>query len=222
MKYRRLLDEFGKKTMSTFQMQISGFSYTPTRHRSFSSGDNAVKKTESWELLKDLYARFLNDDLLSTGAEVAFFLLLSLFPFLIFLITLVSYTPMVDIQDSMQVLAALMPANAYEILRDIINQTIADRSGTLLSFGMLFALWSSTSGVTALMQGINRAYDQEETRRSWRIKAVSLYFTLELAAVIAVSFILIVLGKNLGIRIFHFLGFSDISLEIWILSLIHI
>ena len=175
-----------------------------------------MKKTESWEFLKDLYARFLNDDLLSTGAQVAFYLLLSLFPFLIFLVTLISYVPIVDFQESMQVLAALMPASAYEILQDIINQTIADRSGTLLSFGMLLALWSSTSGITSLVRGINRAYDQEETRRSWRIKAVSLYFTLELAAVIAVSFILIVLGKNLGTRVFHFLGFSDISLEIWI------
>lgn len=175
-----------------------------------------MKKRESWEFLKDLYVRFGNDDLLSTGAEVAFYLLLSLFPFLVFLIALISYAPMVDIQDSIQILAPLMPASAYEILQGIVNQTIADRSGTLLSFGMLLAVWSSASGVTSLMSGINRAYDQEETRRPWRVKGVSLLFTLELAAVIAVSFILIVLGKNLGIRIFHFLGFSDISLEIWI------
>jgi membrane protein len=174
-----------------------------------------MKRTESWRLLKDLYARFVNDDVLSTGAEVAFFLLLSLFPFLIFLMTLVSYVRMVDVQDSLQVLAALMPASAYEILRDIVNETIADRSGTLLSLGVLFALWSSTSGVASLMRGINRAYDQEETRRFWRMKAISLGFTVELAVVIAVSFILVVLGRILGTRIFQLLGFSDVSLEIW-------
>jgi membrane protein len=174
-----------------------------------------MKKSEAWKLLKDLYARFVNDDVLSTGAEVAFFLLLSLFPFLIFLVTLVSYVRMVDVQDSMQVLATLMPASAYEILRDIVNETLADRSGTLLSLGVLFALWSSTSGVASLMRGINRAYDQEETRRFWRMKAISLGFTVELAVVIAVSFILVVLGRILGTRIFQLLGFSDVSLEIW-------
>ena len=157
-----------------------------------------MKKRESWEFLKDLYVRFGNDDLLSTGAQVAFFLLLSLFPFLIFLVTLVSYVQIVDVQDSIQALAALMPASAYEILRDIVSETIADRSGTLLSLGVLFALWSSTSGVTSLMRGANRAYDQEETRRFWRIKAISLGFTLELAVVIAVSFVLIVLGRDPG------------------------
>lgn len=178
-------------------------------------GDDAMKKRESWEFLKDLYVRFRNDDLLSTGAQVSFYLFLSLFPFLIFLVTLVSYVQIVDVQDSIQALAALMPASAYEMLRDIVSETIADRSGTLLSLGVLFALWSSTSGVTSLVRGANRAYDSEETRRFWRIKAISLGFTLELAVVIAVSFIIIVLGRILGTQIFQLLGFSDVSLDIW-------
>jgi membrane protein len=174
-----------------------------------------MKKMKSWELLKDIYARFMNDDLLSIGAQATFFLLLSLFPFLIFVITLITYMPMINFQDSIQVLAAFMPENAYLILRDIVNQTIANRSVALLSFGMLSALWSSASGVTSLIRGINRAYDQEETRRSWKITAVSLYFTLELAVAIIFSLILIVFGKILGTQIFHFLGFSDVSLKVW-------
>jgi membrane protein len=174
-----------------------------------------MKKMKSWELLKDIYARFMNDDLLSIGAQATFFLLLSLFPFLIFVITLITYMPMINFQDSIQVLAAFMPENAYLILRDIVNQTIANRSVALLSFGMLSALWSSASGVTSLIRGINRAYDQEETRRSWKITAVSLYFALELAVAIIFSLILIVFGKILGTQIFHFLGFSDVSLKVW-------
>jgi len=174
-----------------------------------------MKKMKSWALLKDIYVRFMNDDLLSIGAQASFFLLFSLFPFLIFLIVLITYMPMVNFQDSIQVLAAFMPANAYLILRDIVNQTIANRSVTLLSFGMLSALWSSASGVTSLIRGINRAYDQEETRPSWKITAVSLYFTLELAIAIIFSLILIVFGKILGTQLFHFLGFSDASLQVW-------
>ena len=174
-----------------------------------------MKKMKSWALLKDIYVRFMNDDLLSIGAQATFFLLLSLFPFLIFVITLITYMPMINFQDSIQVLAAFMPENAYLILRDIVNQTIANRSVALLSFGMLSALWSSASGVTSLIRGINRAYDQEETRRSWKITAVSLYFTLELAVAIIFSLILIVFGKILGTQIFHFLGFSDVSLKVW-------
>lgn len=174
-----------------------------------------MRKMKSWEFLKDVYARFMNDGLLSIGAQASFFLLFSLFPFLIFLIALITYMPMVNLQDSIQALAALMPANAYLILWDMVNQTLANRSVTLLSFGVLSALWSSASGVTSLIRGINRAYDQEETRRSWKITAVSLYFTFELAVAIIFSLVLIVFGKVLGTQLFRFLGFSDISLKVW-------
>ena len=174
-----------------------------------------MRKMKSWKFLKDVYARFMNDDLLSIGAQASFFLLFSLFPFLIFLIALLTYMPMVNLQDSIQALAALMPANAYLILRDMVNQTLANRSVTLLSFGVLSALWSSASGVTSLIRGINRAYDQEETRRSWKITVVSLYFTFELAVVIIFSLVLIVFGKVLGAQLSRFLGFSDASLQVW-------
>jgi len=181
----------------------------------FDLREDVMKKMKSWDLLKDLYVRFINDDLLSTGAVVTFFLLLSFSPFLVFLITLITYIPMINIQDSIEVLTAFMPANAYEILRDIVSQIIANRSGTLLSFGMLFTLWLSSSGVSSLIRGINRAYDQEETRPFWKILAVSLYFTIVLAAAIILSLLLIVFGKILGTHILYFFGFPDVSLEIW-------
>ena len=80
-----------------------------------------MKNKRTLVLLKDLYARFTNDDLLSVGAQVTYFLLLSLPPFLIFLITLLTFTPIVDFQSNIDIIATLMPANVYEILREIEN-----------------------------------------------------------------------------------------------------
>lgn len=172
-----------------------------------------IKK--SWMLIKDLFSRFINDDLLSIGAQITYFLLLSLFPFLIFLINLISYTTIVNLLDNIEILSTLMPTNAYTLIRDIINQTVAHRSGTLLSFGMLFALWSSTSGVSSIIRGINKAYDQEETRSFWRILVVSIYFTFQITLVILFSLILIVFGKTLGTHVFDFFGFSDLFQSVW-------
>ncbi|MGV8905283.1 MAG: YihY/virulence factor BrkB family protein [Acetobacterium sp.] len=174
-----------------------------------------MKNKQFLALLKDLYVRFMNDDLISVGAQITYFLLLSLSPFLIFLITLISFTPIVDFQKNLDVLGTIMPANAYEILRSIIDQTVANRSGALLSFGIILALWFSTSGVDYLIRGINKAYDQEETRPFLKLKAVSLLITLELTFVIIASMILIVFGKILGTQFFHFLGYSEIFLMIW-------
>ncbi|WP_414732671.1 hypothetical protein [Acetobacterium carbinolicum] len=51
-----------------------------------------MKKDNLIKLFKDLYVRFLNDDLISVGAQITYFLLLSIAPFLIFLITLITYS----------------------------------------------------------------------------------------------------------------------------------
>ena len=108
-----------------------------------------------------------------------------------------------------------MPTNAYEIVKETINQTITNTSSTLLSFGMVFTIWSSASGVSALIRGINRAYDQEEKRPFWKLIGLSFYFTLELVAVIMLSLVLIVFGKVMGTHFFVYLGFSDIFVSGW-------
>lgn len=174
-----------------------------------------MKKIKWWKFLKDLYFRFQNDEILSTGAQITFFLLLAFFPFLIFLITLISYTPITNLQENITDISQFMPVNAYAVVSELIQQTISQRSGTLLSFGMIITLWSASSGIAALIRGINKAYDQEETRPFWKVIGVSLYYTLELAVVIILSLILIVFGKMLGTLFFQFLGFSDYFVSVW-------
>lgn len=174
-----------------------------------------MKKDNLIKLLKDLFARFSNDDLLSVGAQITYFLLLSIAPFLIFLITLITFIPLLDFQSQIEPLYALMPADASKILNAIIDQTIKNRSSALLTFGVVFALWSASTGVSYLIRGVNRAYDQEETRPFWKKSLLSLVITLELSIVIIASMILIVFGGILGSKVFGWLGFSETFTMIW-------
>lgn len=174
-----------------------------------------MKKDNLIKLLKDLFARFSNDDLLSVGAQITYFLLLSIAPFLIFLITLITFIPLLDFQSQIEPLYALMPADASKILNAIIDQTIKNRSSALLTFGVMFALWSASTGVSYLIRGVNRAYDQEETRPFWKKSLLSLVITLELSIVIIASMILIVFGGILGSKVFGWLGFSETFTMIW-------
>lgn len=148
--------------------------------------------------IKDLYYRFIEDDLFSVAAQVTYFLLLSVLPFLIFLISLLSFIPYVNFQENIELFVTLLPSNAYSTVQDIVYDALANSSGTTLSFGMIFTLWSSSLGVSALIRGINRAYDQQETRPFWKVIIVSIYFNLELAFVIVFSLTFIIFGKYLG------------------------
>lgn len=174
-----------------------------------------MKKDNLIKLFKDLYVRFLNDDLISVGAQISYFLLLSIAPFLIFLITLITFIPLGDFQSQFEPLYAIMPTEVYEILSSIFDQTVKNRSSALLVFGILFGLWSASTGVSYLMRGVNKAYDQEETRPFWKKSLVSLVITLELSTVIIASMILIVLGGILGSKVFGFFGVSETFLMIW-------
>jgi len=158
--------------------------------------------------VKDLYHRFIDDDLLSVAAQATYYLLLSIFPFLIFLISLSSLTPYLNFQENIELIVALLPSDAYSTVQDIVKDVVANRSGTTLSFGMLIILWSSSLGVNALIRGINKSYDQQETRPFWKVIMVSIYFNLELAFVIVFSLTFIIFGKYVGDRF-------GLSLFIW-------
>ena len=62
------------------------------------NGKESFGMRKFWDFLKDQISRSIEDDILSAGAQATFYLLLSLFPFLIFLISLVSYTLGIDFQ----------------------------------------------------------------------------------------------------------------------------
>jgi len=148
-----------------------------------------------------MYYRFLDDEIPALGAQMTYYLLLSFFPFSIFIITIISYTP-VTTYELLQLVSAILPSNTYEIIEDLIKNVMPSRSTTLLSFGMASTLWSASNGVKALIRGINKAYNQEENRPFWKVRGLSLLFTLALSFIIAVSFIMLIFGELLGNRIF--------------------
>ncbi len=177
---------------------------------------STIKKTfKLWDFIKDLWKRFFDDDLLSTGAQATFFLLLSMFPFLIFLITLISYTHLGDMKDNIEFFSTFVPNKAYSTVITIVKQAVETRSGTLLPLGMILTFWASTSGATSLIRSINKAYDIPETRPWWKTLIISFSYTLELAIVIVISLVMIVFGKSIGIYLFEFIGISDKFAVIW-------
>jgi membrane protein len=169
-----------------------------------------VKKLSN--IVTIIYHRFTYDTIPSRSAEVSFYLLLSFFPFLIFLITLISFIPVIHLNNYIVWLSNVMPSNAYSIVSSIIDNAVRGKSTQLLIVSFLITLWSSTSGISAIIRGINKAYDQEETRSYIKVAGISLLFTMEIVILIVFSLILIVYGSNLGIFVFNYFGLGRLLL----------
>jgi len=160
------------------------------------------------------YRRFQAHEIPALGAQMSYYLILAFFPFLIFLLILLSFTPITG-DLALADLSRLLPEASYKIIQEVVDQTLAAKRHTLLSFGLIFTLWSASSGVNAIIRGINKAYDEPETRPFWIITGISLLFTIGLAIVIILSLTLLVLGKFLGLMFFNYLGFSRFFLAGW-------
>lgn len=173
-----------------------------------------MKKGRWYALALEFYGRFQSHEVPALGAQLSYYLILAFFPFIIFLLTLLSFTPLTG-DIALDDLSRLLPANAYSLIRDVIAQTMAARRHTLLSFGAIFTLWSAVSGVNALIRGVNKAYDEPESRPFWRLFGISLIFTLGLVMVIILALTLLVAGKQLGTMFFAYLGFTELFHLSW-------
>ncbi|HHW68310.1 MAG: rane protein [Epulopiscium sp.] len=165
-------------------------------------------------IIKDLYCRFYDDEVTALGAQLTFYLVLSFFPFLIFVLSILSYTP-ITFDSFLMNLSGILPHEAYYAVYQTIEEIMAGGNHTLLSLGMITTLWSASNGVNALIRGLNKAYDAEETRSFLRIRGISLFFTLVIAISILFSLGLIVFGETIGRSLFSHMGLSPWFKTLW-------
>ena len=153
--------------------------------------------------VKQFY-RELNDDAVgTTSAALAYYGMLSLFPFLLFLVSLAGL--LLDQKAIGQLLGSLQrvaPGDAVKIVGDRLTALQHSSSGGLLTIGIVAAVWSASGGVVSLMQALNRAYDVKETRAFWKTRGLAILVTIGVGifAVIstAITFAVPVLGAWIG------------------------
>jgi membrane protein len=153
---------------------------------SFGEKFTALKK-----ILHRLYDKFWEEDILSSSAQVAFYLSFSLFPLLLFLVNLFGLIlgSALDLRDELfSYLRQIMPFSAYQLVRNTILEVSENSSGGKLTLGFLIALWSASAGMDSLRVALNHVYKIKEERPYWRTKLESLVMTLLL--IFLLSFVL--------------------------------
>jgi len=139
---------------------------------------------------------------------VVFFGLLAFFPTVTAFVSLYGlFADPVTIRDHLSLAATVMPEDALKILREEIERIVSKPGGTLgfaflMSLGI--ALWSANSGMKAIMDALNVAYEEEEKRSFIRLNLASFAFTvgglvtllLALGAVVVFPLVLSAIGFN--------------------------
>lgn len=166
------------------------------------------------DFFKKLFQRMTDDDIFGLGAQLAYFLLLSLFPFLLFLMTLVGYLPL-DMQNVNAFIEQYAPGKISQLINENVSELVNNQSGSLLSIGIIGTLWAASNGINAIMKGFNRAYDVKEDRSFIVTRLIAIILTVAMVLVICIAFLLPVFGRMIGEYIFAFLGLSEGFLNVW-------
>lgn len=166
-------------------------------------GGNVKPRLRLSGFLLSLYCRFQDDDVPAMGAQMTYYLILSFFPFLIFVIAVLSFTDL-NTKDGIVGLTQIMPDLSTQLILSVFNEIDGSKSGSLISIGLLATLWSASNGVNAVIKALNKAYDAEENRPFWKVRGISMLFTVILAIVILFAFIMLVFGRVIGEMIYTF------------------
>ncbi|MDX8361559.1 YihY/virulence factor BrkB family protein [Cytobacillus sp. IB215316] len=164
--------------------------------------------------VKELFRRFNDDDIIGLSAELAYFFLLSLFPFLIFLVTLLAYLP-VSQEDVMEVFQQFAPGETLEMIEANLKLIVGSQNSTLLSFGIIGTIWTASIGMNAVVRAFNRAYEVNESRSPLVARGVSILLTFAMIFVIVVALLLPVFGQKIGLFISSSFGFSIEFMNAW-------
>jgi membrane protein len=152
-----------------------------------------------WKVLRKLGKRFQDNAATDRAAQLAFYFVFALFPFLFMLVTLAAYLPVKDAVDQMMArLDPLMPEEAMNIVRGQLIALTSRQRPQLLTLGLLLALWSASRGMDALRTSLNLSYDVKESRPWWRVQGIALIVTAATSVLMLLAIAGLALGSGLG------------------------
>jgi len=164
--------------------------------------------------IKELITRIRKVDVTGLGSQLAFFFLLSLFPLLIFLFTLLPYLNL-DQSEIFLFIRDYAPESVALLIEDTLGEILSSRNSGLLSVGAIATVWSASKGMNALTKALNRSYFTEETRSYIVARGMSVVFTVLLISALIVALVLPIFGKQIGIFAFSYLGLEAGFLSLW-------
>ena len=163
--------------------------------------------------IKALIRRFSIDNLSQLGGQLAYFAILSLFPFLILINQIIS---MVNVESSefLGELYHFLPPNVISIVDTYLSQLRTSNSSGIFTFGALVTIWLASNAVTSLLFSLDKAF-RNENALSLPKKLIGYGFTALILVLIFASLIFSSVSESLFMKIVNFFNLGEAWIKIW-------
>ena len=167
-------------------------------------------------ILLRIWDKLFEDEVFGRSAQLAYYWLFSLFPMLILLTALLAYSPMSSNLDRwLEPLEKVLPRVAFTLVQNTFQEIVNQQRHGLLSFSILVVIWSSSSGMGAVITSLNKAYSASKSRPWWRERLLAIVLTLGLALFIIAALALIFFGDLINVRIAQYYGYGTTFKTLW-------
>jgi membrane protein len=166
-------------------------------------------------IVKRTFKELLDDNCLGLSAQLAYYFFLSLFPALLVVVALTSFFPYHVLDSILASFGRFTPPDVLAIVRTQIDQIKQGGNVGLLTFGVLGALWSSSSAMMAIIDTLNRAYGVKEGRSWWKTQVLAVILTLAMSVFVLVSFTLVIAGPEIAEHVAVRVGLGPVFAWTW-------
>ena len=134
----------------------------------------------------------------SRAAAISYSVFLAIFPFLIFLFTIIPFIPIDNFQQSLLgIIQDFMPRMAFESVRETIIDIVTRPRSSLLILNLILTLYFSTNGVNSLIEAFNNTYHVLETRSGYKQYLISIFIVLINSVLLIIAIGLITFGSSI-------------------------
>lgn len=162
-------------------------------------------------ILKD---RYLEDRVGDLAAQLAYYLLLSLFPFLLLAVTLMGYLPYSS-RDVLEMIHPYAPPSTYDLIRSNLGIILDEKNGKILSFSLIATLYLASQVFHSIIRILNNAYHVKYERPFWKQIIVGFILMFGILFGLVITLFVSVFGDLIGKTFFTWFGATKVFLEVW-------
>jgi membrane protein len=163
-----------------------------------------------------MYNDVYDEHLFVFAAGLSYYFVLSLFPLLVSMASLLGYVPIPHLFEGLlSLMAKLVPGDGMSLVRNIVSDVISHKHKHFLTLGLMFTIWTASSGFAAIIDGLDVVYRVRETRPVWKTRPIALGLTLLAGSLLLVAVGLMVEGTYFGMWFASRLDLNPAVLTAW-------
>lgn len=150
-----------------------------------------------WHTIEWFMKKINDSDVDAWSGQSAFFIIISFFPFVLLLVSLLRTMHIAESQI-MGELTALLPSAVLDFILNVVNEATSHGETAIVSVSVIAALWAISRSMFAVTKGLCSVYETEETRNYFLTRIISFFYTIAFFVVLAITLLILVFGGTIA------------------------